>query len=216
MIRSPKRGVSGSPVSAYASSRRSPMSRRGSRAFRSASARSALAGFTATPRSVTITSTVDPGVVTVRTRSTTIGSLPRSSGVTITVTPAPAAVSMCPPMPWSSTPSDSVLTFTLKSTSTCVAPRIAASSRSTTHPRDEGHAYIAALISRCPGFRERERTASVSKDWTSSSASKSPSSCIATRSPVMPPDAKLPRIFRSRMRSRTAAVAASEIPPAPA
>ena len=66
---------------------------------RSRSRRSARSGFTATPASVTRTSIVWPGVVTVLTRWTTLAYPPPVRRVVTTASFAPAAVSACPPEP---------------------------------------------------------------------------------------------------------------------
>lgn len=62
------------------------------------------------------------------------------------VSAAPLAVSAWPPEPPMMTPSDFVVTLTLKSRSTSAAPSATALRRSTTAPPTCGPAYIAADI----------------------------------------------------------------------
>jgi len=146
-----------------------------------ASIRSVRRGLIVTPYSVTTASTTSPGVVTVWTDSTTQGIRPRSSGWAMIVSFAPAAVSWCPPMPWRSAPSASVLTLAWKFRSTSVAPRMTTSSMLTAEPQFQGLAYQSAEISMWFGFSAMERTASRSKDCTSRSRSTSPSLSRSTK-----------------------------------
>ena len=64
----------------------------------------------------------------------------------------PAAVSLCPPDPPIITPSDPVVTFTLKLVSISVAPKITISSLFTTEPLLLAFAYIDADIFIWLGF----------------------------------------------------------------
>ena len=101
----------------------------------------------AIPISVTTTSTLVPGVITVLTDSTNVGMRPRTNGlITIDIFEA-KAVSQWPPEAPRITPSEPVITFTLKSVSTSKAERIATSKRLITEPLDNGFAYMLASIS---------------------------------------------------------------------
>ena len=73
----------------------------------------------------------------------------------------------------------------------------------TAHPAFQGLAYQSAEISTWLGFSAMDFTAARSKDWTSSSLSKSPSFIMSTKNSVMPPSPKLPFMPRSRMASLT-------------
>ena len=97
------------------------------------------------------------------------------------VRPAPAAVSWCPPVPWSRAPSASVFTLALKSRSNSVAPRITTSREFTAAPEFQGLAYQSAEISMWFGFSAMDFTASRSKDCTSRRRSTYPSRRRSTK-----------------------------------
>ena len=116
----------GPPQNPSTSSFISSMGRMGRFEPARASSRSWRRGLIAIPRSVAMTSISSPGPVTVVTSSTMTGMRSRKEGTARIV--HPAVRQFCqPPMPWSSNPSEWVLTLALKSTSTSVAPRTTAS-----------------------------------------------------------------------------------------
>ena len=157
------------------------MSTMGSPASFSRSAKSGFAGFTATPRWVTTTSTSLPGVEIQRTRPVMMGRRARNSGAMIMESFAPAAVSECPPEPPMMQPAESVCTFTLKSVSISVAPSRTTSRWSTTALFAAGLAYCMAEISWWAGFVRMDSTAFRSKHCTSIREVKQPSFSMSTR-----------------------------------
>ena len=130
------------------------------------------------PRSVTITSTVSPGVVIVVTLFLIEGTPPRNEGQTTIESAAPAAASWCPPDAPRSTPSLPVSTLTLKSVSTSSAASTTQSRLLTTAPALKGFAYHDASISMWFGLESIDFVTTASKDCTSKTVRKSPLSCI--------------------------------------
>ena len=121
---SPNGSGAGLPITESARSRSSSSVTIFSPAAFRRSAISGRAGLTAMPYSVTTTSTVRPGVMSVVTSFTTHGILPRSNGQTMIESAESSAVSGCPPIAPRMMPSLPTSTLTLKLTSTSRAERI--------------------------------------------------------------------------------------------
>src|SRR5271165_5857991 len=214
-IRSRNRSGSGSPVNAIALRCSSSIPTTGSPASSSLLASSGRLGLTAIPWSVTSTPIDSPGVITVVTLLTTVGRRPRTSGATTIARFAAAATSQWPPDAPRNTPSDPVMTLTLKSRSISSAARITTSMRSTYAPFDVGFAYSLAEISMCALPRRSDSAASLSNDCTSINVLIRSLACRSAMPPVMPPRAKLAVMPFSAIFSPRKRVAAIDDAPDP-